>query len=217
MFKNIYYLLKVHFRIEIRERFSFYGIVIYLSSTIFLIYLSNQQINLSIWTSLFWVVQLFACVNAVTKNNTVQNNHKLLYYYNVCSPAEYIIANMILNAGFMIILSIINLILFTLFLNFSMTNVLGFTSVACLGGVSISLLFTFLSALAQKADQSASMVVILGFPIIVPLFILIIKLTILFQAPMLNDVYFQYVRILILLDMLVVALSLILFPYIWND
>ncbi|MCX8480546.1 MAG: heme exporter protein CcmB, partial [Sediminibacterium sp.] len=180
--KKIFYLVKNDLIIEFRQRFSFYGILLYITATIFLIYLSNQQINTTVWHSLFWIVQLFACVNAVTKNNTIQTNHTLLYYYTICAANEYLISKMILNAFLMLVLSIINFILFGLFLHVQFTNYFLFLSMGTLGGISISLLFTFLSALAQKANQQASMVVILGFPIIIPLFIIIIKITTILTA-----------------------------------
>ena len=215
--KKIGYLLKNDLIIEFRQRFSFYGILLYLAATIFLIYLSNQQINTTVWHSLFWIVQLFACVNAVTKNNSVQSNRTLLYYYTICTANEFLISKMILNAFVMLLLSVINFILFSIFLPTHFLNYFLFLSMGCLGGISISILFTFLSALAQKADQQASMVVILGFPIIIPLFIIIIKITTIISAPLLSNQLNKFIVLLILLDILVIALSTILYPFIWKD
>ena len=215
--KKIGYLLKNDLIIEFRQRFSFYGILLYLAATIFLIYLSNQQINTTVWHSLFWIVQLFACVNAVTKNNSVQSNRILLYYYTICTANEFLISKMILNAFVMLLLSVINFILFSIFLPTHFLNYFLFLSMGCMGGISISILFTFLSALAQKADQQASMVVILGFPIIIPLFIIIIKITTIISAPLLSNQLNKFIVLLILLDILVIALSTILYPFIWKD
>ena len=93
MFNRILTLIKKDALIEFRQKNTFYGILLYIASTIYLIYLSLQETpNAQIWNSLFWVIQLFICVNVVAKSFLAESRGKMLYYYSICSPTEFIIS-----------------------------------------------------------------------------------------------------------------------------
>ena len=69
MVNRIFALLKKDVLLELRQQHSFYGLMLYIASTIFVLYLSlNQQLSADVWTSMFWVIQLFVCVNTVAKS-----------------------------------------------------------------------------------------------------------------------------------------------------
>jgi len=61
-------LVKKDLLLELRQQYTFYGVLLYVASTIFVIYLSVGQPEEQVWNSLFWIVQLFVCVNAVAKS-----------------------------------------------------------------------------------------------------------------------------------------------------
>ena len=46
-----------------------------------------------------------------------------------------------------------------------------------LGGMSLSLVFTFLAAIAARAQQSAALMAILGFPLVIPQLLLLSKIS----------------------------------------
>jgi heme exporter protein B len=94
--------------------------------------------------------------------------------------------------------------------------VLPFIVLVLLGGWSLSLVFTFLSAIAAKAQQNAAIMAILGFPIIIPQLMLLMQLA--------NTVFsdktaiaFSTLLLIVALDVLVVMLAVILFPFLWKD
>ena len=59
-------LLQKDILIELRQKHTFYGILLYIAATIFVIYLSMaEEPDAQVWNSLFWIIQLFVCVNAV--------------------------------------------------------------------------------------------------------------------------------------------------------
>ncbi|MCZ0211698.1 hypothetical protein OZK63_40775, partial [Streptomyces sp. UMAF16] len=51
-----------------------------------------------------------------------------------------------------------------------------FVGISMLGGLSLSLVFTFLAAIAAKAEQQAALMAIMGFPLIIPQLLLLIKI-----------------------------------------
>jgi heme exporter protein B len=57
-------LVKKDILLELRQKYAFYGILLYIVSTVFVINLMIGKPEEKIWNALFWVVQLFVSVNA---------------------------------------------------------------------------------------------------------------------------------------------------------
>jgi heme exporter protein B len=75
-----------------------------------------------------------------------------------------------------------------------------------------------LSAIASKARQQASLIAILGFPVIVPQLVLLVRLSKLaFGEVFKESAALQITGLLIGLDALVIIMASILFPYLWKD
>ncbi len=88
----------------------------------------------------------------------------------------------------------------------------------CFGGISLSLVFTLLSAIAAKAQQNASLMAILGFPLIVPQLLLLIRLSkAAFGEAFKEGALMQITMLLLALDIMVIVLSVILFPFLWKE
>jgi heme exporter protein B len=118
----------------------------------------------------------------------------------------------------MLLMSLISLCLFFVFLDNPVSNVLQFTGIVVLGGMGISLVFTLMSAIAAKAQQNAALIAILGFPVILPQLLLLMKLSkVAFGEVFRNGAVLQLVGLTVLMDLLVIVLALILFPFLWKD
>jgi heme exporter protein B len=95
---------------------------------------------------------------------------------------------------------------------------LQFTGIVVLGGASISLVFTLMSAIAAKANQNAALVAILGFPVILPLLLLLMRLSKAAYNEIFRDgALLQLSGLIVGLDALIVAMAVILFPYLWKE
>ena len=219
MFKRIYALLQKDVLLEFRQKHTFYGIVLYIASTVFVIYLSfPDKPDATTWNSLFWIIQLFICVNAVAKSFLQESKGRMLYFYSIVSPAAFIISKIIYNVLLMVLMSSISLVLFFFFLSNPVSNAVQFTGIVILGGVSISLVFTLMSAIAAKAQQNAALIAIMGFPIILPQLMLLMKLSkVAFAEVFRPGAVLQLSALIIGLDVLVIAMAIVLFPYLWKD
>jgi heme exporter protein B len=151
MFNRVVALLSKDILLESRQQHTFYGILLYIASTIFVLYLSVDSLAADVWNGLFWVIQLFICVNAVAKSFLQESRGRMLYFYSIVSPVEFIIAKMGYNLVLMMLMSLVSLLLYTVFLGNPLSNALQFTGIVVLGGVSISLVFTLMSAIAATA------------------------------------------------------------------
>lgn len=219
MFSRIITLFNKDLLLELRQKHTFYGILLYISSTIFVLYLAlTDSPESNVWNSLFWVIQLFICVNTVAKSFLQESRGRMLYFYSIASPVEFILAKLMFNMLLMIIMTFCSLLIFIFFLSGPFTNFIQFASIALLGGASLSLTFTLMSAIAAKAQQNAALIAILGFPIILPLLLLLMRLSkTAFSEVFEQGAVLQIAGLIIGLDVLVIALAVILFPFLWKD
>lgn len=202
--------------LEVRQQYSFYGILLYVGATIFVLFMAIDEPESKVWNGLFWVIQLFICINAVAKSFLQESKGRMLYFYSIASPANFVLSKLLFNSLLMLIMSLLSLALFSLFLGNPMVKAGAFIGLVLLGGWSLSLVFTFLAAIAARAQQNAAIMAVLGFPLIIPQLTLLMKLSNAAFNPVLtihaNDIF-----LLVSLDILVVLLSVILFPFLWKD
>lgn len=212
-------LLKKDILLELRQQHTFYGILLYVAATIFVLYLSMPDSpEATTWNSLFWVIQLFVCVNTVAKSFLQESRGRMLYFYSITSPVEFIIAKLAFNILLMMLMSLLSLLLFFFFLSNPVTDSLKFIGIVILGGSSLSLVFTLMSAIAAKAQQNAALIAILGFPVILPILLLLMRLSKAAFAEVFKEgAVLQLAGLIAGLDVLVIVLAVILFPFLWKE
>jgi heme exporter protein B len=160
---------------------------------------------------------LFAAINAIAKSFMQESKGRLLYYYQIASPQAIIISKIIYNILLMILMSVIALFFYSLVFQNNVGDQFLYFVAVMLGAISFSLVFTMISAIASKADNNGTLMAILSFPIIVPLLILIIKLSKNAMDGLDRSVSYDEIAVLGAINLIVLAVSLILFPYLWRD
>jgi heme exporter protein B len=203
--------------LEIRQQYTFYGILLYVASTIFVIFLAMGQPEEKVWNGLFWMIQLFICVNAVAKSFLQESRGRMLYFYTIAGARDFIIAKLLFSSALMVLMSIVSLLLFLLLFGDPLNNAIQFVGIVCLGGCSFSLLFTFLAAIAARAQQNAALMAIMGFPLIIPQVLLLMRIANTAFSDVLQAGQWQMVLLLVGMDILIIALAIILFPFLWKD
>ncbi len=215
--KNIVTLVKKDILLEIRQQYTFYGILLYVASTVFVVYLSTGKPEDQTWNALFWMIQLFVSVNAVAKSFLQDSRGRMLYYYSVAGARDYILSKLLFNALLMMIMSLLTLLVFILLLGNPLIHAAQFAGVSFLGGVGLSFVFTFLAAIAAKAQQQSALMAIMGFPVIVPQLLLLGKIARTSFETVIQGSQLQMVLLLVALDLMIIVLSVILFPFLWKD
>ena len=179
--KEIKALIIKDLTLEWRQRYALNGMLLYLVSTIFVAYMSFKlkidSMEPITWNTLFWIILLFAAVNSVTKSFTQERAGRLLYYYTLASPHSIILSKIIYNTGLLLLLGWIGYALYAAFMGHPVEDaVLYFISVG-LGGLGFSATLTLVAGIASKADNTATLMAVLSFPIILPMLTLLIKLS----------------------------------------
>ncbi|MFZ9301492.1 MAG: heme exporter protein CcmB [Chitinophagaceae bacterium] len=215
---RIWTLFKKDWMLEMRQQYAFYGVMLYVASTIFVLYLAIGESAYETWNALFWITQLFVCLNAVAKSFLQESRARMLYFYTISHPIEYMLSKIMYSVVLMMILNTVTLFLYIAFMGNPTEYLLQYIGISYLGGFGLSIIFTMLAAIASKAMQQASLMAILGFPVIIPQLLLLIRLSkSAFAETFREGVVTQVTLLLLALDLGIIILSVILFPFLWKD
>jgi len=211
--------------LEWRSKYAFNGVLLYVVSTVFVCYISfHLSPGFSgsagypiVWNILFWIIILFASVNAIAKSFIQENKGRLLYYYTIASPQAIILSKTIYNILLMSLLSILALVVYLLFFPNTIGDPLFYFLAVLLGSISFSTVFTMISAIASKAGNNGTLMAILSFPVIIPVILLLIRISKSAMDGVERSLLYGNIGILFAINVIVIATSLLLFPYLWRD
>lgn len=200
-----------------RQQYTFYGVLLYVAATIFVLHLAMWEPEGPVWKGLFWMMMLFICVNAVAKSFLQEGRERLLYFYTIAGSRDFILSKLLFNALLMVVMSLLSVGLFLLILGDPTVHVWLFVLLSMLGGFSLSLVFTFLAAIAARAQQSSALMAIMGFPLVIPQLLLLNKASTVAFENVLQGGFGSMIVLILGLDVLLVAMAIILFPFLWKD
>ena len=215
--KEIFFLVRKEMLLEWRQKYAISGIFLYVFSTIFLVYLAFVEPPPDAWNTLFWIIVLFASVNAVAKSFVRENSNRQLYYYTLVNPVAIILSKIIYNTLLLFSLTLLSFAGFAFVAGNPVKELSQFFLILFLGSTGFAITFTFISAISAKAHNSATLMAILGFPLIIPILLLLIKLSRNALRLMVDTSIDRDIMILVAIDLLLVALSLLLFPFLWRE
>lgn len=214
----IIHLLKKEFLTEFRHKISLNSIFLYLTSTVFIIYLIfNQLEELKSWVALYWIILIFAATNASVNSFRLESGRQFYYYYGLVKPIPLILSKMIFNALLIELIALLAYGLIALLIGNPIQNISLFLLVITLGSLAISSILTLVSAIASKTGQNSSLTAILAFPILLPVLLTAIKASLLTGLGFGWDECQSYLLSLVALNVIIAVLSLLLFPYLWRS
>lgn len=211
-------LVKKDLLLEFRSKAAIGELLVYVVSTVFVCYRAFNTINsVPVWNALFWIIILFSSINAVSRSFYRESRAKRIYYYQIASPEEIILSKIIFNFLLVVFLCVITLPLYSLFLGNLADDLLMLFLVAILASGAFSSIMTLVSAIASKSDQGPGLTAILTFPVILPLLMVTLKASKNAMDGIDTSQYTNLLVVMLAFNVVSVALSYILFPYLWRD
>lgn len=208
-------------KLELRQKHTLAGIIMYVLATVFVCYLSFEKIEAPrIWGALMWVTGVFTAFNAMQKAFASDGHGTQLYLYSIAHPRQVILAKSLYNALLVAVLNVISLTFFLLFFGGDAIADADFGQLMLgliLGSTGLGLALTFVASLAFKSGNGVGLVAILGFPVIIPLLITIVRHTTFAIEGMSYLQNSLNLLILVVLNLLSFVLAFILFPYLWRE
>jgi heme exporter protein B len=221
LFKEIGALFHKELLLEWRQKYALNGILLYLASTLFVCYLSfavkGNQLSVSTWNALFWIIILFTSVNAIAKSFIQERLGRNIYYYTIASPQGIIISKMLYNICLMLVLSLSGFIFYALVLGNPVQDIQLFLLNLLLAGTGFSAVLTLISGIASKASNSSTLMSILSMPILIPMLLLVIKISKNAIDGLSWSVSTNSLLVLVAINVMLGSISYILFPYLWRS
>ena len=219
LIREIGFLLQKEFTLEWRQKYAISGILLYVLSTVYIVYSSFTKLEPAIWNIQFWVIILFASVSAVVKSFQQESGQRQLYYYSLANPLAVLLSKMLYNTLLLLFLSILAYLALSLVAGNQVQQARPFALALLLGSLGFSITFTFVSAIASTASNSATLMAILSFPLIIPVLMTLIKMTaaaVTTANPAAIDLR-EDLLTLVAIDLLLLGAALALFPFLWRD
>ena len=220
MLKNIFTILYKDYRIELSQSHLFFSVVLYLLSSIYIIYLAFQPLgvsNIETWVSVFWVIILFGAITVVSKSFFQESYKRNYYYYYLFTPNELIFSKLIYNFIFLFFVSIFSFIFFSFFIGNIIQSSAFFITLLVLGSLSISNCLTLVSAIGYQVKNNSIIISVLSFPVIIPILLILIKISKLSSSEFSFNLIQDDIYLLILLNIIMISITKVLFNFLWRN
>ncbi len=214
---DIFVLLRKEAILEWRQKYAIGGILLYVLSTVFVVYIAFVRVDAKTWNVLFWIIMLFASINAVVKSFVQENSRRQLYFYTLAHPTAIILSKILYNTLLLGLISILTFAAMSFFTENMVKEVGLFALILFLGSMGFSIAFTFIAAIAAKANNSATLMAIMSFPVVIPILLTLVKLSANALRLITDTSYWRDISILLAIDVILLTLVIILFPYLWRD
>jgi len=219
--KQVLAIARKEMLLEFKERHTFGGIVLFAVAAVFICYLGFHAIpNPNTWNALFWIMVLFSSFNSMSRSFQKEERGVLLYLYSLAPPGAIIIGKLIYNSCLTLVLTVITLLVYLTFMGraaLAEADIAQFISAALLGAIGLAGALTLISGIAAKTGNVFGMMAVLGFPVIIPMLVTVLRVSKNALDGIALTVNTQYFMVLLGLNLLVWVLSFLLFPYLWRD
>jgi len=160
---------------------------------------------------------LFTAVNAIGKSFSQERFGRLIYYYSLCSPQAIILSKIIYNVLIMLLLALTGFGFYALVLGNPVGDSGLYLICIVLAAVGFASVLTLIAGIASKADNGATLMAVLSFPIILPMLLMTIRLAKNALDGLDWSASTDEITTLLAIDAIVVTLSYLLFPYLWKS
>jgi heme exporter protein B len=221
MWSEIKAIVRKDLRMEWRQRHALGSIFLYVIASIFVAYMGFRQIvDVGTWNALFWIIVLFAAFNAAARSFSTETSGRRLYLFTLARPEAVILGKMAYNAILLLTMVFASFFFFTVMMGSGVleeADWMAVTLALAFGAIGLAFVLTLIAALASQTDNNLGLMAVLGLPVILPFLLILIRFSknaIDGIAWSVNSTYALQLSAILALSL---ALSYILFPYLWRE
>jgi heme exporter protein B len=208
-------------RSELRTRYAISALVMFVITTISIILFSlgSEGASLNALSGMLWVAVFFAAMSGLSRTFvTEEERGTSMTLQLVASPTAVFFGKLLFNLLLVIVLNVFVVTLYSLFITeFVIKTYSIFWGMVLLGSLGFAAAATIIAAIIARANTKGTLYPVLAFPILLPLLLTVINGTRLATEGAYFEEALGEFNILISYIVVVVAVSYILFDYIWKD
>lgn len=218
MLSNIFSIFRLNFKLEWQQRQSYFAILIYVLSTVYLTYLVfNGIMDVETWNSFFWVIFIFASIQAAYRSFHYEADQRFLLYFGLVRPEVLILGKILYNFLYLLFVGFTTALLFLVFLGNQVNNPWAFILVLSIGAAGFSGILTFVAGISAKAGQNPALPAILSIPLLYPQLLTLSRISLHALTGFSWEINSPLLLVLALIALVSLLLSYLLFPYLWRD
>lgn len=221
MSSKSYSLFLKDFRSELRTRYAINSLAMFIIVAISVIMFSigNERINENLTAGLFWVVIFFTAMSGLARAFVSEEERGTsLTLQLIASPSTVFTGKLIFNLVLVFCMNIVIAFLYSaVFEAFVIRNFALFLSAFILGNIGLAISSTIIAAIISKAGAKGTLYPVLSFPILLPLILTSVQLTLFsIDGTSFEKSKFE-LAIIISYDVIMLTASYMLFDFIWKD
>lgn len=221
MNSKAYSLFLKDFKSELRTRYAINALAMFIivALSVILFSVGNERISQSLTGGLFWVVIFFTAMSGLSRVFVSEEERgTTLTLQLVASPTTVFTGKLLFNIILVFAMNTVIAILYAaMFETFIIQNFLLFLTSFILGNIGLAVSSTIIAAIIAKAGAKGTLYPVLSFPILLPLILTSVQLT-LFA---LDGISFERAKfelaIVVSYDVIMLTASYMLFDFIWKE
>lgn len=218
MFAQVLEIFKLNFMLEWRRRQSFLSVLLYVVTSVYLSYLVfNGIISAETWNALYWIILIFAAIQAAFRSFQNEADKRFLLYYQLVRPQVLILGKILYNFFYMFVIGLAGMFIFMFLLGNVIEDFGAFLVLLLLAAAGFSSILTFVSGISAKAGNNPALPAILSIPLLYPQVLTLSRTSIKALTGFSWEVNAPYLLVLLLLTLVTLLLSYLLFAYLWRD
>jgi len=203
------------FRLEWRRSHSLAGVLLYSALSVYLVGIGLRAVVTDlVWAVFFWVILLFAAVNAIGRSFLAEREGHLLYLYGLVPPQAVLLAKLLFNILLLCVIALFTFIFYVFIVRHEGGLPLTLLPALLLGAFSLSGTLTLMSALTQRTGAGPALMAVLSLPLLVPQLLLLIRYS---QSALLDVVRWAELGGLAGFGLANLLLAVILYPFLWRE
>jgi heme exporter protein B len=221
MIAKPYALFKKDFSSELRTRYAINSLAMFIivAISVILFSIGNETITESLTGGLFWVVIFFTAMSGLSRAFVSEEERgTALTLQLIASPSTVLTGKLIFNLILVFCMNTVIALLYSaLFERFIVQNFALFLVTFILGNIGLAVSSTIIAAIIAKAGAKGTLYPVLSFPILLPLILTSVQLTLFsFDGMGFDEVIFE-LAIVVSYDIIMLTAAYMLFDFIWKE
>ena len=214
---RVFSLLKKDITLEFRSLYAIGSILLYVVTTVFIVYKAFNTLDPLTWNSMFWVLFLFAAMNATLRSFSKMSGENSFFNYTYLNPTEFIIGKILFNMIFLILIAALTFMVMTVFFAHPVKDFKLFVSGVAMASLGVSILCSFSSAASTQGASNATVMSVLSLPLTIPILLIALKISMQSMRLITDSSISSDYMIMGGIIVLMFSVTLLLFPYLWKS
>lgn len=213
--KELSILLNYNLRSEYRKLSQTIALVLFSWIVCYIIYRIHPDLAALDFGYTYWIFLMLISINICLRAESMHGSDEHLFLYTCVNPSFVFAAKLIFNFFYLFFIGVLFYFFYVIYFNVQIQFIPSFLIAIAAGSLAISSCLSFVSTMSSYADGQSTLISILALPLLIPVIMIMKNITdeiVLFD----NWEYSAFITLLSITT-ITIALSILLFPFIWKE